>query len=263
MAYSMTYDEDSVSLVGERNITLKVPNPKYVMRHTWPFIKDRREVDTFWFHFSVARALQFHEIEHSEKGPCRVVIQDHPDPKYQVVLSYDETAVRLETLCQKYGFVTRFPHFVMEHLIVKLQNKDPQQTLRIFHDEALDAQYLYHFPDSSIVWRYFKDYEIPEDELDDSEDDAYPENNEYPEDDLGSEDDEYPENNETEPEPAAPDPFAGLKAAGFVQVRADRPCACAYCSPRVPAAPVPAPAVRVPEPVKKSFWSRVCSWLRR
>ena len=140
----------------------------------------------------------------------------------------------------------------MEQLLVKLQNKDPQETLRIFHDEALDAQYLYHFPDSSIIWRYFKDYETPEDELDDSEYNAYPENNEYPEDELGSEDDEYPENNE--PEPAAPDPFAGLKAAGFVQVRADRPCACAYCSPRVPA-PVPAP-------VKKSFWARVCSWLR-
>ena len=220
MAYSMTYDQDSVSLVGERNITLKVPNPKYVMTHTWSHIKDTPEIDFFYFHYCVARALLFHEIEHSEKGPCRVVIQDHPDPKYQVVLSYDETSLKLETLGYTLFYTTRFPHFDMEQLLVKLQNKDPQETLRIFQYESIDVRHIYEYPDVSIVMRFFKEFDYSD----------------VPDD---SSDDEDLEDNEPKP-----DPFAGLKAAGG-------PCACAYCSP----APVPAP-------VKKSFWSRVCSWLR-
>lgn len=224
MAYSMTYDQDSVSLVGQSNITIKVPNPKYVMTHTWSFIKDTPEIDFIFFHYCVARALLFHEIEHSEKSPCRVVIQDHPDPKYQVVLSYDETSVKLEALGYRVFYTTRFPHFDMEQLLVKLQNKDPQEMLRIFQYESIDVQHIYEYPVVSIIRRYFKEFEYP-DELDESSDDE-------------SSDDEYLENNEPKP-----DPFAGLKAAGG-------PCACSYCSP-VPAAPV-----------KKSFWSRVCTWLR-
>ena len=225
----MTYDEDSVSLVGERNITLKVPNPKYVMTHTWSHIKDTPDIDSFFFHYCVARALLFHEIEHSEKGPCRVVIQDHPDPKYQVVLSYDETSLKLETLGNTLFYTTRFPHFDMEQLLVKLQNKDPQETLRIFQYESIDVQHIYEYPAESIIMRYFKEFDYP-DVPDESSDDEYLDNNER-----------------------RPDPFAGLKAAGG-------PCACAYCSPRAPT-PVPVPAA--PAPVKKSFWSRVCSWLRR
>lgn len=219
MAYSMTYDQDSVSLVGERNITIKVPNPKYVMTHTWSYIKDAPEIDSFYFHYSVARALLFHEIEHSEKGPCRVVIQDHPDPKYQVVLSYDETSLKLETLGNTLFYTTRFPHFDMEQFLAKLQNKDPSETLHIFDYQSIYVRHIYEYPHETIVMRFFKEFDysdIPDD----------------------SSDEEYLEDNEPKP-----DPFAGLKAAVG-------PCACAYCSPPVPA------------PVKKSFWARVCSWLR-
>jgi hypothetical protein len=223
MAFKMIYDEESVTLVGKKSLTLKVPNPEYVTEHTWPKIKDMCEHDAFkFFHLSVARAIQFYEIEHAEKGPCRVVVREHPDPNHQVVLSYDNNEVKLEAGSHNPRiFAARFPHFVFEQLLVHMKDKKPRHALHIFLYEARSIADFYELPDDTIIMKYFEDYE-------------------YPEDTYDYERDEYPE--EVEPETVAAalvaDPFAGLKAAGFVQVRAE------------------------PEPVKKSFWSRIWSRFR-
>jgi hypothetical protein len=201
MAFKMIYDEESVTLVGKKSLTLKVPNPEYVTEHTWPKIKDFREHEAFkTFHFWVSRAIQFHEIEHAEKGPCRVVVREHPDPNHQVVLSYDNNEVKLEAGSHNPRiFAARFPHFVFEQLLVHMKDKKPRHALHIFLYEARSIADFYELPDDTIIMKYFDDYE-------------------YPEDTYDYERDEYPE--EVEPEPVA-DPFAGLKAAGFVQVRAE------------------------------------------
>ena len=175
MAFKMMYDNESVTLVGKKNLTLKVPNPEYVTEHTWPEIKDLVEDDAFnAFHFWVSRAIQFYEIEHAEKGPCRVVVREHPDPKHQVVLSYDNNEVKLETGSRNPRiFAARFPHFVFEQLLDRMKDKKPRHALHIFLYEARSIANIYEHPDSSIIMHYFEDYEYPEDTYD-YERDEYP-----------------------------------------------------------------------------------------
>ena len=266
MAFKMIYDEESVTLVGKKSLSLKVPNPEYVTEHTWPKIKDFREDHAFKsFQFWVSRAIQFHEIEHSEKGPCRVVLRDHPEPNHQVVLSYDNNEVRLETgFHDPLIFAARFPHFVFEQLLVRInepshaflvhmKDKKPRHALHIFLYEARYVAYKYEFPNSSIILKYFEDYEYPEEMYDYDPDDYHEDTYDYDSEDTYGCDCDPDECLEDEEEPelvaAAPvvDPFAGIKAAGFVQVRAE------------PAGPPPEP---VPAPVKKSFWSRIWSRFR-
>lgn len=175
MAFKMIYDEESVTLVGKKSLTLKVPNPEYVTEHTWPEIKDLVEDHAFKaFHFWVSRAIQFYEIEHAEKGPCRVVVREHPDPKHQVVLSYDNNEVKLETGSHNTRiFAARFPHFVFEQLLDRMKDKKPRHALHIFLYEARSIADIYEHPDSSIIMHYFEDYEYPEDTYD-YERDEYP-----------------------------------------------------------------------------------------
>jgi hypothetical protein len=165
--FSMTSDEVCVNLIGKNTLSLKVDNPKYVLENTWPMIKDMDEDDAFkFFHYWVSRAIQLYEIEHSEKEPNRIVVRDHPDPKHQVVLSYDNTSVKLETLGKTLFFTARFPHFVFEHLIMVMEDLKPKNALHVFHQRASDMATLYESPDEDIISDYFKDYEYPEDTYD-------------------------------------------------------------------------------------------------
>ena len=171
----MTYDDVCVNLVGKNTLSLKVDNPTYVMENTWPMIKNMDEDDAFkFFHYWVSRAIQLHEIEHSEKGPNRIVVRDHPDPKHQVVLSYDEVSVKLETLGKTLFFPARFPHFVFEHLIMYMENLKPKNALHVFQRHASDMANLYENPDEDIISDYFKDYEYPEDTYDYEADEPVP-----------------------------------------------------------------------------------------
>jgi hypothetical protein len=163
----MTYDDVCVSLVGEKTLSLKVDNPKYVMENTFPMIQDMDEEDAFkFFHYWVARAIQLWEIEHSEKEPNRIVVREHPEKKHRVVLSYDNTSVKLETLGKTLFFPARFPHFVFEHLIMDLEMLTPKNTLFVFHRHASEMANMYENPDEDIIFDYFKDYEFPEDTYD-------------------------------------------------------------------------------------------------
>jgi hypothetical protein len=169
--FSMTSDEVCVNLVGDNTLSLKVDNPKYVLENTWPMIKDMDEDDAFkFFHYWVSRAIYMLEIENSPKMENREVVREHPDPKHQVVLSYDEVSVKLETRGKTLVHQARFPHYVFEHLVEKMEDMRPKHALHVFHQHAHAYEQHYEYPDDFIILNYFKDYEYPEDTYDHEKD---------------------------------------------------------------------------------------------
>lgn len=171
----MTFDKECVNLVGKTTLSLKVINPKYVMENTWPDIRLMDEADAFlFFHYWVSRAIHLYEIETSVKGEPRYVCREHPDEKHQVILSYDETSVKLETLGKTQVFSARFPHFVFEHLKIDMEGRRSRNALHVFHRFARNAASLYENPHSDIILDYFKDYEYPEDTYDYEETETTP-----------------------------------------------------------------------------------------
>jgi hypothetical protein len=103
------------------------------------------------------------EIENSPKMENREVVREHPDPKHQVVLSYDEVSVKLETHGKTLVHQARFPHFVFEHLVERMEDMRPKHALHVFHQHASAYEQHYEYPDDSIILNYFKDYDYPED----------------------------------------------------------------------------------------------------